>query len=203
MTTRKGYSTGSNLPGSGVWRGNVQSIKRELNATNARLLRILEEQETEKAEEVQPLFDLAESLRVAELLSYMNDTLLDGQGTVQTVLHWQEGIDLDEEEEEWDEEDEDWDEDDDDEEEEGTPFLFVELMFMLSWREAGRLQITVEFQDDKDDGMEMRVNGFITDPPTSRNLQNGSGPGIPGADGRELRKVRGRVVAIAIMRVRR
>ena len=180
MTTRR-RNANSGQPGTAVWRGSIQSIRQELNASDGRLIEILEEQENERAEEVQPLFDLAESLRMEELLSYINDTLLEGQGTIQTVLHWQEGLDfLDDEdsEEEWDDEededdeDEDWDDDEELEEEEGTPYLFVELMFMLSWKEAGRLQITVEFQDDEDEGIEMRVNGLITAPPTARNLQN-------------------------------
>ena len=182
MTTRR-RNANSGQPGTRAWRNTIDDIKQGLNANDGRHIKKLEEQDAERSEEVQPLFDLAKSLRVEELLSYINDTLLEGQGTIQTVLHWQEGVDLDgedfeDEEDEWDEEDEDdededWDDDEELEEEEGTPYLFVELMFMLSWKEAGRLQITVEFQDDEDDGIEMRVNGMITAPPTARNLQNG------------------------------
>lgn len=170
MTSRRGRSSGSGQPGTQVWRESIQGIKRELEASNRRLVKVLEEQDAERAEEVQRLYDLAESLRVEELLSHMNDTLLDGQGVIQAVLLWSEQQIL-EGDDYWDDDEEEDDEDDEDEDE--VFELSAELTVVLSWKAAGRLQISVEFQDDKEDGMEMRVNGWITAPPTSRNLQNG------------------------------
>ena len=173
MTTRRRRSSGSGQPGSRAWRESVQGIRRELDAGNGRLIKLLEEQDTEYAEEVRPLFDLAESLRVEELLSYMNDTLLDGQGVIQTVLRWDEVEELGddwEDDEDDDEDDDDWEDDDEDEDDEGFD-LSVALTVMLSWKQAGRLQIKVEIQDD-DGEIELNVNGHQADPPNARNLQS-------------------------------
>ena len=185
MTTRRGRSSGSGQPGSRAWRDSIQGIKRELSADNGALIETLEEQEAEKSEEVQPLFDLAETLCVEQLLSYMNDTILEGQGVIQTVLRWEEGINLDDVEDVDDEDDdEDWDDDedeeddedddwDDEDEDEGTIFLFVVLSVILTWKEAGRIQIKVDIQENDETGkVEVRVNTHPVSPPTARNLQN-------------------------------
>lgn len=177
MTTRRGRSTGSGQPGTRAWRESIQGIKRELDASNGRLMRALEEQDAERAEEVQPLFDLAESLHVEELLSYMNDSLLDGQGVIQTVLIWDEqqvledddDLDEDDDEVDWEDDDDedDWEEDDDEDEDFE---LSVELAVMLSWKTAGRLQIRVEIQDFE--GIEVHVNGHPVEPRSARKLQS-------------------------------
>ena len=88
MTTRRGRVSNSGQPGSRAWRESIQGIKRELAANSAALIGTLEEQEAEKSQEVLPLIELAATMRVEELLSYMNDTLLDGQGVKQTILRW-------------------------------------------------------------------------------------------------------------------
>ena len=181
MTSRRGRSTGSGQPGTRAWRESIQGIRRELNANNGRLFRVLEEQDSEYADDVQPLLDLAQNLRVEELLSYMNDTLLDGQGVIQTVLLWDEQQvladddfgDEDDEEDDWEEDDEEeGDEDEEDEEDEDDSFeLFAVLTVMLSWKAAGKLQIRVEVQEE-DEEIEMHVNGRPVDPPNARNLQS-------------------------------
>ena len=129
--------------------------------------------------------ELAESLRVEELLSYMNDTLLDGQGVVETVFRWvevealEEENEDDEDEDDDHEEDDDWDDEleDDDEEDldEDEAFdLAVTLSVTLFWKEAGRLQVSVEIQEEQDeDEIELRANGMPIAPPTARNLQSG------------------------------
>ena len=62
----------------------------------------------------------------------------------------------------------------DGEEEEGTPFLFAVLSVILTWKEAGRIQIKVDIEDDdEEDEVEVTVNGWQASPPTARNLQNG------------------------------
>ena len=185
MTTRRGRSSSSGQPGSRAWRESIQGIKQELSANNRALIETLEEQEAEKSEEVQPLFDLAETLCVEQLLSYMNDTILEGQSVIQTVLRWEEGINLDDVEDVDDEDDdEDWDDDedeeddedddwDDEDEDEGTIFLFVVLSVILTWKEAGRIQIKVDIQENDETGkVEVRVNTHPVSPPTARNLQN-------------------------------
>lgn len=172
MTTRRGRSSGSGQPGSRAWRETIQGIKRELDADNGRLLRVLAEQDEERAEEVQPLFDLAQSLRIEELLSYMNDTLLDGQGAVERTIRWVEITDGDEDD---DEDDDDWDEDDEDEDddEDGDFFLSATLSVTLTWKDAGRLQVSVDFEEmEEEDTIETRVNGLVIERPTARNLQN-------------------------------
>ena len=77
-TRRRGFRPGQ--PGSWAWRESMQSIKRELNSNNGELIGKLLEQEDEKVGEARLSTNLAESLRVAELLSYINDALLDRQG---------------------------------------------------------------------------------------------------------------------------
>ena len=174
MTTRRRRSSGSGQPGSRAWRESVQGIRRELDAGNGRLIKLLEEQDAEYAKEVRPLFDLAESLRVEELLSYMNDTLLNGQGVIQTVLRWDGAEALGDDWENDDDDDDDWDDDDDedDEEDDDEDFeLSVTLTVMLSWKQAGRLQIKVEIQED-DGEIELNVNGHQARPPNARNLQS-------------------------------
>ena len=174
MTTRRERSSGSGQPGTRAWRETVQGIKRELDADNGRLLRVLAEQDAERVDEVRPLFDLAQSLRVEELLSYMNDTLLDGQGVVERTIRWVEITDGDDDED-WDEddddeEDDDWDDEDEDEEDEDF-FLSATLSVTLTWKEAGRLQVSVDISDEGD-GVELRINGMPLERPTARNLQN-------------------------------
>ena len=121
----------------------------------------------------------------------MNDTLLDGQGVVETVFRWVEVDALEEEDEDWDEDDEedddeeddDWDDeleddyeedlDEDDEEDEAFE-LAVTLSITLSWKEAGRLQVSVEIQEEQDeDDVEVSVNGMPINPRTAHNLQSG------------------------------
>ena len=179
MTTRRGRSSGSGQPGTQAWRRAIQDIRRELDADNGRLMKVLAEQDEERAEDVQPLFDLAQSLNVEELLSYMNDTLLDGQGTVERTIRWveitngddDEWDEDDDEDEDEDEDDDDWDDDDDDDEE---FFPSATLSVTLTWKAAGRLQVSVDLEDmeEEDEVIELRVNNTVIDRPTARKLQN-------------------------------
>lgn len=152
-------------------------IRRELDANNGQLLKKLEEQDTERAEEIRPLTELAQSLRIEELLSYMNDTLLDGQGAVERIIRWVEVTDGDDEED-WDEDDdddEDWDDDDEDDDDDGGDFfLSATLSVTLTWKDAGRLQVSVDLEQMEEEGgaVELRVNNTVIDRPTARNLQN-------------------------------
>ena len=166
MTTRRPQAADSGQPGSRAWRDHIQSIKQELNANGGRLIGKLGEQDAERAEEISPLFDLAKSLRVEELLSYMNDTLLDGEGVVQTYYRWEEGQALGD-----DDEDDDWEDDEEDEDDEDF-YLFVVLTVVLSWKEGGRLQIKVDIQEEEEGEIEVNVNGREVAPPTYRKLQS-------------------------------
>ena len=173
MTTRRRQSSDSGQPGSRAWRNSIERIKQELNAHSGRLIGKLEEQDAENAEEVKALTDSAKSLRVEELLSYMNDTLLDGQGVVQTYFRWEEGQALDEDDEyEDDDDDEEYDDEEDDDDDDDDEFeLFVVLTVALSWKDGGRLQIKVDIQEE-DGEIEMNVNGREVSKTTSGNLQS-------------------------------
>ena len=170
MTTRRGRSSGSGDPGTRAWRDRIQGIKQELDANNRRLIRTLEEQDTARAEEVRSLVELADSLRIEELLAYMNDILLDGLGVVERTLHWDEVEALGDEEDDLEYDDED--EEDGDDEEDDDFYLSATLSVTLTWKEAGRLQVRVDIQED-DGEIRVDANGTLIDPPTARNLQNG------------------------------
>ena len=104
--------------------------------------------------------ELAESLRIEELLTYMNDNLLDGQGVIEKTFRWARseeddleedakkrnlgwaGDEVDDDEDDWDD-DEDWDDEDDMEDVYGLA-EFPVLSFVLSWKQAGQIQLNVE-----------------------------------------------------------
>ena len=176
MTTRRRQSSNSGnagqQPGSRAWRDSIQQIKLDLTADGGWLLRKLEEQDVEMVEQKQALFDQAESLKIQELLAYMNDNLLDGQGVIETTYRWHmpEVDDLNDEEEddaERDDDDEDEDEDDD-----GDLAAFPVLSVTLSWKQGGRVQVSVELAD-LDDDLVLSVNEEDMDSATPRVLQQG------------------------------
>ena len=185
MTTRRRQSSNSRnagqLPGSRAWRDSIQEIKRDLTRDGGWLLRKLEEQDAEMVVDRQALADQAASLRIEELLAYMNDNLLDGQGVIETTFRWHlpEVDDLDD----WDEDDDDEDdnveyendeyEDDGDEDgDEDEEAAFPALSVTLSWKQAGRLQVNVELAQIDDD-LVLSINGEELDSPTTRFLQSG------------------------------
>ena len=112
------------------------------------------------------MVELADSLRIEELLAYMNDILLDGLGVVGRTLHWDEVEALGDEEDDLEYDDEDWDYEDDD------FYLSATLSVTLTWKEAGRLQVRVDIQED-DGEIRVDANGTLIDPQNARNLQNG------------------------------
>ena len=189
MTSRRGRSSGSGEPGSQAFRRGVQRLKRDLTEDDNWSFERLEIQDRKLLEKWRPLTELAESLRIEELLAYMNGNLLDGQGVIEKTFRCErseyEVIDTDEEddEEDWEEDDEDeddWeDEDEDDDEEEDDEdedvFGLAEipvLSILLSWKQAGRIQLNVELVGTAD-GIVLRVNGDEMGSPTSRLLYRG------------------------------
>ena len=180
MRTRRRQSSNSGnagqLPGSRAWRESIQRIKGDLTRDGGWLLRKLEEQDAEMVVDRQTLADQAASLRIEELLAYMNDNLLDGEGVVETTFRWHlpEVDDLDD----WDEDDDDEDdevehediEDEDGDEDEEVAFPAVSVT--LSWKQAGRLQVNVELAQIDDD-LVLSINGEELDSPTTRFLQSG------------------------------
>ena len=104
-----------------------------MDASNRRLMRTLEDQDSEWAGEVQP--------------RYEPDCPPLGGGAGR--------------------EDDDWDDGEDGEDRDDEGFkLSAGLMVMLSWKEAGRLEV-----EDDDEGIDLRVDGRPVDPPNSRNRQ--------------------------------
>lgn len=180
MRTRRRQSSNSGnagqLPGSRAWRESIERIKGDLTRDGGWLLRKLEEQDAEMVVDRQTLADQAASLRIEELLAYMNDNLLDGEGVVETTFRWHlpEVDDLDD----WDEDDDDEDdeveyediEDEDGDEDEEVAFPAVSVT--LSWKQAGRLQVNVELAQIDDD-LVLSINGEELDSPTTRFLQSG------------------------------
>jgi len=181
MTTRRGRSDDSGQPGSQAFRRGVQRLKRDLAEDDNWAFEHLENQDRKLLAKWQPLTELAESLRIEELLTYMNDNLLEGQGVIEKTFRWEtsevddEEDDEDEEaddEDDWDE-DEDWDGDDDDDMEDVYGLAEIPVLsIVLSWKEAGRIQLTVELIGT-DDGVVMRIDGEEMDSVASGVLQRG------------------------------
>ena len=93
------------------------------------------------------LSDRAQELGINELLAEMNNTLLDGNGAIETIVGWvtadddlelEPGISMDDEEP---------DEDDD------TDVITI----ILSWEESGDLEIAVDL-GLSDDGIYLQIN---------------------------------------------
>ena len=190
MTTRRGRSSNSGQPGSQAWRSSIRRLKRELDEDDGWSFERMEAQDRKLLAKWQPLIAKAESLRIEELLAYMNDNLLESQGFIEKTFRWEtsEVDDFDDEEEEDDddddeeedeedwEDDEDWEEDDDDDDDDiedvyGLAEIPV-LSIVLSWKEAGRIQLNVELVGVADD-IVMRIDGEEMDSATSGALQRG------------------------------
>lgn len=191
MTTRRGRSSGSGQPGSQAFRRGVQRLKRDLAEDDNWAFEHLENQDRKLLAKWQPLTELAESLRIEELLTYMNDTLLDGQGVIEKTFRWErsESDDLDvddvDDEEDWEDDDEDdedddedyWEDEDDEDDDDDMEDVFglaeiPVLSILLSWKQAGRIQLNVELVGTAD-GIVLRVNGDEMGSPTTRLLYRG------------------------------
>ena len=170
MTTRRGRSSGSGQPGTAVWRNGVQRLKRDLTEDDGWAFERLEVQDRKLLAKWVPLIAKAEALRIEELLTYMNDNLLESQGLIEKTFRWEisEPDDLDDDEEADDDDD---DTEDDMEDVYGLAEIPV-LSIVLSWKQAGRIQINVELVGTLD-GVVMRIDGDEMDSATSGVLQRG------------------------------
>jgi len=72
-----------------AWRDSLAELKEELANIRAERLSQASDEDAEIEKEREELSRLADSLRVSELLSDMNRTLLDGQGTVEKIVSWE------------------------------------------------------------------------------------------------------------------
>lgn len=128
-----------------AWRDTLSELKQELSDLRAERLSQTSADEAEVQKERDELSRLAESLAVSELLSDMNDTLLDGQGSVEKIISWES-----------DEEDEDDDlvqEAGDDEEDADV------IALILTWDERGERELAIDL-GVTDEGIYVQVNGI-------------------------------------------
>ena len=181
MTTgRSQLSNPGQPPGSRAWRDSVQRLKRDLDRDNAWLFRALERLDAGKVEERQQVTDRADSLRIEELLTYMNDILLDGQGVIETAFYWEADAGFEDEDEddeddddegEEDDEDDEGEEDDEDDEDEEDEVEFPVLSIALTWKQAAQVRVNVELIK-QEDGFLVRINDEEM-AATARVLQTG------------------------------
>ena len=127
-----------------AWRDSLSELKEELANVRAERLSQSSADEAEIQKERDELSRLAESLGVSELLSDVNATLLDGQGSVEKVVSWEPG-----------EEDEDNDPAVEDDDEEDADVIAL----ILTWEERGERELAVDL-GVTDDGIYVQVNGI-------------------------------------------
>ena len=124
-----------------TWRDTLAELKEELAEVRAERRARDAEENAELQRQRAVLSDLVESLDISELLTEMDRTLLDGGGSIETILSWETE-----------------DEDDDmlpysPEEEEGDVIALI-----LTWVEGGEREIAVDV-GVTEDGTYVQVNG--------------------------------------------
>jgi hypothetical protein len=125
-----------------AWRDSLAELKEELAGTRAERLSQASDEDAEIQKEREELSRLADSLGVSGLLSDMNRTLLDGQGTVEKILSW-----------ETDEDDEDGGPGSEEEEDADV------IALILTWEERGERELAIDL-GVTDDGVYVQINGI-------------------------------------------
>lgn len=125
-----------------AWQDSLSELKQELADIRAERLSQASDDEAEIQKEREELSLLAESLGVSGLLSDMNRTLLDGQGSVEKIVSWES-----------DEEDEDDDPVSDDEEDADV------IALILTWEERGERELAIDL-GVTDEGIYVQINGI-------------------------------------------
>ena len=125
-----------------AWRDSLAVLKEELAGTRAERLSQASDEDAEIQKEREELSRLADSLGVSGLLSDMNRTLLDGQGTVEKILSW-----------ETDEDDEDGGPGSEEEEDADV------IALILTWEERGERELAIDL-GVTDDGVYVQINGI-------------------------------------------
>ena len=130
-----------------TWRETLEGLKDELSNIRARRQSRVDEEAASLQKEREDLSNRAQELSINELLAEMNNTLLDGNGAIETIVGWvtadddlelEPGISMNGEEP---------DEDDD------TDVITT----ILSWEEGGDLEIAVDL-GLSDDGIYLQIN---------------------------------------------
>jgi len=125
-----------------AWRDSLAELKEELAGTRAERLSQASDEDAEIQKEREELSRLADSLGVSGLLSDMNRTLLDGQGTVEKIVSW-----------ETDEDDEDGGPGSEEEEDADV------IALILTWEERGERELAIDL-GVTDDGVYVQINGI-------------------------------------------
>ena len=125
-----------------AWRDSLAELKQELAGTRAERLSQASDEDAEIQKEREELSRLADSLGVSGLLSDMNRTLLDGQGTVEKILSW-----------ETDEDDEDGGPGSEEEEDADV------IALILTWVERGERELAIDL-GVTGDGVYVQINGI-------------------------------------------
>ena len=130
-----------------TWRETLEGLKDELTNIRARRQSRVDEEAASLQKEREDLSNRAQELGINELLAEMNNTLLDGNGAIETIVGWvtadddlelEPGISMNGEEP---------DEDDD------TDVITT----ILSWEEGGDLEIAVDL-GLSNDGIYLQIN---------------------------------------------
>ena len=125
-----------------AWQDSLSELKQELADVRAERISQASDEDAEIEKEREELSRLNDSLGVSELLSDMNRTLLDGQGTVEKIVSW---------------ETDEGDEDDDamaQEEEDADVIALI-----LTWEERGERELAIDL-GVTDDGVYVQINGI-------------------------------------------
>ena len=134
------------------WRDAIAELRGELAQVRAERQRQAVTADTELQQARQELSRLANSLGISELLADLNTSLLDGKGEIETIVSWDSGEVITDEDENELEILEDEDEDQDD-----------VITQVLSWEEFGEREIAVELVL-VEDGSSVQVNGVEVRP---------------------------------------
>ena len=130
-----------------TWRETLEGLKEELTNIRAQRQSRVDEEAAGLQKEREDLSNRAQELGINELLAEMNNTLLDGNGAIETIVGWvtadddlelEPGISMNGEES---------DEDDD------TDVITT----ILSWEEGGDLEIAVDL-GLSNDGIYLQIN---------------------------------------------
>ena len=130
-----------------TWHETLEGLKDELTNIRARRQSRVDEEAASLQKEREDLSNRAQELGINELLAEMNNTLLDGNGAIETIVGWvtadddlelEPGISMNGEE---------LAEDDD------TDVITT----ILSWEEGGDLEIAVDL-GLSDDGIYLQIN---------------------------------------------
>ncbi|PKB83388.1 MAG: hypothetical protein BZY88_02125 [SAR202 cluster bacterium Io17-Chloro-G9] len=124
-----------------AWRDTLRTLREELAEVRAERQRQAAAEDAEIRQQREELSRLANSLELSRLLNEMNATLLNGQGSIETIVSWEAPAEA-------------GDEDLDDTEEEEGDLIAV----ILTWVEAGDREIAVDLGLGED-GTYLQVNG--------------------------------------------